>query len=69
MSIEVMMKSCDIFSKYINSDELIFHAEHDTLIGPHIDLIQNLSNNDKEDLEELGWSITDYECWSRNCSC
>lgn len=58
-----------IFSKYIPKGSPIFHAEHDYLTGPADDELTGISHEDCEKLKNLGWSVGEYDCWMRSCSC
>lgn len=69
MTIDQMLAAIAIFRKYIDTTSYVFHAEHDTLHGPHEDELANLTDEDRAALESQGWMIGSSDCWEHNCSC
>ena len=63
MNVKQMFDSMSIFGKY--APEAHFEANHDIIYGPGLDELGELTTNDKDSLEELGWFIDeDNNCWS-----
>jgi hypothetical protein len=55
-----------ILAKYADKeDPSIGGAAHDVIFGPIYGEIENLSDEDRNRLEELGWHFdSEYESWS-----
>ena len=69
MTIKEMKAAIAVFEKYVDVDMLVFHAEHDYLSGPHVDHMPNITSEDADTLEQLGWRINGEDCWEHGCSC
>ena len=69
MNILQMMAVIEIFKKYVSETKHIFHAEHDTLWGPHGDYLRSITDDDVKALGRLGWRINDSGCWCCCCRC
>lgn len=56
MTLKQMIRSCEIFSKYLPKKWEFEGASHETFWGPSLSEIDPMSPEDIEELKELGWT-------------